>query len=62
MTIKEARKSAGLTQQAITDKIGIPRRTLQDWEAGRRSCPEWCERLIVEKILQLKKVQEVSDD
>jgi len=60
MTIKEARKSAGLTQQAITDKIGIPRRTLQDWEAGRRACPEWCERLIVEKILQLKEEQEAD--
>lgn len=60
MTIKEARKSAGLTQQAITDKIGIPIRTLQDWEAGRRSCPEWCERLIVDKIMQIKENQDMQ--
>ncbi|MGN0522577.1 MAG: helix-turn-helix domain-containing protein [Eubacterium sp.] len=53
MTIREARKSAGLTQQAITDKIGIPIRTLQDWEAERRSCPKWCEKLIVDKIEEL---------
>lgn len=51
MTIKEARKAVGLTQQGVTDFIGIPRRTLQDWEAGKRKCPEWCEKLVIEKIL-----------
>lgn len=62
MTIKEARKSAGLTQQALSDLLGIPKRTIENWEGGKRNCPEWCERLIVEKILQLKEAQEVSDD
>ncbi|MBQ6265082.1 MAG: hypothetical protein IJK60_06500 [Clostridia bacterium] len=35
--------------------MGIPLRTLQDWEAGRRTPPEWFEKLVVEKILTLKK-------
>lgn len=48
--IKEARLRAGLTQEGVTKKIGIPRRTLQDWEAGRRKCPEWAERLIVNEL------------
>ena len=61
MTIKEARMSVGLTQQAITDKLGIPKRTLQDWEGGRRSCPPWCERLIVEKILTLQSDHSVDE-
>lgn len=51
MTIKEARKAVGLTQQGVTDFMGIPCRTLQDWEAGKRKCPEWCEKLVIEKIL-----------
>ncbi|MFR5876873.1 MAG: helix-turn-helix domain-containing protein [Eubacterium sp.] len=55
MTIKEARTSIGLTQQGVTDWIGIPRRTLQDWEAGKRKCPDWCEKLVVEKLLTYKK-------
>ncbi|MCH5315709.1 MAG: helix-turn-helix transcriptional regulator [Eubacterium sp.] len=59
MTISEARKIVGLTQQAITDKFGIPRRTLQDWEAGRRSCPKWCEHLIVDKILSYNTYKQV---
>lgn len=55
MTIKEARKSVGLTQQALSDWLGIPKRTIEDWEAERRNCPEWCKNLIIEKILTYNK-------
>lgn len=55
MTIKEARQSAGLTQQGLNNWLGIPVRTIQDWESGRRKCPEWCEKLVVEKILTYNK-------
>lgn len=57
MTIKEARKQAGLTQQAVSDMLGIPKRNIENWEGGKRKCPEWCERLIVDKILQIAKEQ-----
>ena len=49
-TIKEARKAAGLSQQGVTDTLGIPRRTLQDWETGKRTPPGWAEALIIEKL------------
>ena len=49
-TIKEARKDAGLSQQGVTDTLGIPKRTLQDWEAGKRTPPGWAEALVVEKL------------
>ena len=49
-TIKEARKAAGLSQQGVTDTLGIPRRTLQDWETGKRTPPGWAEALVVEKL------------
>ena len=49
-TIRDARKAAGLSQQGVTDALGIPRRTLQDWEAGKRTPPEWAEALVVEKL------------
>lgn len=55
MTILEARKEAGLTQKQVFELIGIPVRTLQNWESGVRVCPLWCEKLIVEKLLSLKK-------
>lgn len=49
-TIKEARQAAGLSQQGVTDALGIPRRTLQDWESGKRTPPGWAEALVVEKL------------
>lgn len=49
-TIRDARKAAGLSQQGVTDALGIPRRTLQDWEAGKRTPPGWAEALVVEKL------------
>ena len=52
-TIKEARKAAGLSQQGVTDTLGIPRRTLQDWETGKRTPPGWAEALVVEKLEQI---------
>lgn len=50
MTIKAARKAAGLTQQGMSDLLGIPKRTVQDWEGGKRTPPDWAERLIIEKL------------
>ena len=49
-TIRDARKAAGLSQQGVTDALGIPRRTLQDWEAGKRTPPGWAETLVIEKL------------
>lgn len=50
ITIKEARQAAGLTQQGVTNTLGIPKRTLQDWESGKRTPPGWAEALVVEKL------------
>lgn len=52
-TIREARQAAGLTQQGVTDALGIPRRTLQDWEAGKRTPPGWAEALVIAKLEKL---------
>ena len=50
MTIKEARVAAGLTQAGMSELLGIPKRSLEDWEAGRHQPPAWAERLIIEKL------------
>lgn len=49
-TIKEARQAAGLSQQGVTNALGIPKRTLQGWEAGKRTPPGWAEALVIEKL------------
>ena len=51
--IRDARKAAGLSQQGVTDVLGIPRRTLQDWESGKRTPPGWAEALVVEKLKRI---------
>ena len=54
MTIREAREEAGLTQKQVYELIGVPIRTLQNWENGVRVCPQYVENLLVEKLLSLK--------
>ena len=44
--IRELRESTGLNRKAFSTHTGIPVRTLEDWEAGRRTPPEYIPRLI----------------
>ena len=53
MTIKEARKSVGITQRTLSELLEIPLRTIEDWDRGKRNPPRYVEKLIVEKILSL---------
>lgn len=55
MTIKEARKMAGLTQASMSIWLGIPTRTIEDWETEKRNPPKWVERLVVEKLQNINK-------
>ena len=48
MTIKETRIKHGLTIKQVSDLTGIPYRTLQNWEAGVRKCPDYVTTLTVE--------------
>ena len=43
--IKAARLAAGYTQQQVNDTLGIPLRTLTQWETGRRTPPEYVKRM-----------------
>ena len=53
--IKESRLEAGLTQQKMSDLTGIPKRTIEDWEAGRRTPPSYVERLVIKELKEIKK-------
>lgn len=48
--IKKLRKEAGMTQKAFSEFFGIPVRTLQDWEAGVRTPPDYVVRLLPYKL------------
>ena len=50
MTIKELRVACGMTQREFAEYFGIPPRTLQDWEAGKRKPPDYVIALIEYKL------------
>lgn len=50
MTIREFRILVGLTQKEFSNRYGIPVRTLQDWETGRRTPPEYLPPLLFFRV------------
>lgn len=64
--IRDLRESIGLTRKDFSEHIGIPVRTLEDWEAGRRTPPEYIPRLIsyqfkYEELLRKVSAQSMDD-
>lgn len=56
--IREARKAAGLTQLQVKELLGIPTRTQQDWEAGKRNPAPWLEEMVVREYARVSKNKE----
>lgn len=52
--IKECRQLVGLTQKQFSDLFEIPIDVVKSWDSGRRKPPKWVEKLIIEKLEQLK--------
>lgn len=48
--IKELRESTGMSRKEFSEHTGIPVRTLEDWEAARRTPPEYIPRLIAYQL------------
>lgn len=58
MTIKELRKAAGMTQKAFAEYFNIPRRTVEDWEADKRTPPPYLLDLMMYKLKNEKIIRE----
>ena len=48
--IKAAREKASMSIKELSEFLGAPYRTVQDWNKGKRIPPKWLQNLIVEKI------------
>lgn len=57
--IKEARLLVGMSQAQVCRELGIPRRTLQDWEYGTNNPPPYVEKLVIDKLLERIKYCEI---
>ncbi len=63
--IRELRESTGMTRKDYSLYTGIPVRTLEDWEAGRRTPPDYLPRLLAYQLRYeelLKEKGESVDD
>lgn len=58
--IKDLRESIGLSRKDFSEHTGIPVRTLEDWEAGRRTPPEYIPRLISYQLKYEELLRKVS--
>lgn len=45
-SIKAIRATTGMSQQAFADALGIPKRTIENWETGSRIPPDYVVKLI----------------
>ena len=52
--IRYAREQMGMSIKEMSDYLDAPYRTVQDWNSGLKRPPKWCERLIFDKIMELK--------
>lgn len=48
--IRTIRAETGLSQVAFGAALHIPRRTIEEWEAGNRSCPPYVVELIAYRV------------
>lgn len=48
--IRAIRVETGLSQVAFGAALHIPRRTIEEWEAGNRSCPPYVIDLIAYRV------------
>ena len=55
--IRELRESVGENRTEFSKHTGIPVRTIEDWESGRRTPPEYIPRLIAYQMEYEKMVK-----
>lgn len=48
LTIRDIRQHTGLSRAAFGTRYCIPTRTLEDWERGVRSCPDYLRLLLAQ--------------
>ena len=57
--IKKIREQSGMDRKAFCEWLGLPYRTLQDWELGQRVMPEYVLRLIAYKVQMEKAARRI---
>lgn len=53
--LQKARKAAGLSQQGMSDRMLIPKRTIEKWETGERIPPHYVQRFVLNELQEGQK-------
>lgn len=61
LAIKEIRQSTGLSQAQFSAALNIPKRSIQDWEQGLRTCPEYVAELIAFRVAHDPSIPKVDE-
>lgn len=48
LTVREICTATNLTQSALADRFGIPKRTVENWCSGSRDCAPYIRRMMME--------------
>ena len=48
--LKQARKAAGLSQKGMAERMLISKRTIEKWETGERTPPEYVQRFVINEL------------
>lgn len=59
-TIGEIRALSGLSRAEFSRRYGIPVRTLQDWESGKRKSPDYLAKLLYRTVVEDKINEDLS--
>lgn len=49
--LKTIRTGADWKRPKMVERVGVPLRTIEDWEAGKSTPPEYVQRLVLDRLL-----------
>ena len=52
--LKQARAATGMSQQGMADRMLIPKRTIENWEAEKSTPPPYVQRFVLNELEELK--------
>ncbi len=54
MTIKEMRMKLDMTQEVFSQRYNIPKRTIENWESGKRTPPAYVIEMLENAVMHYK--------
>lgn len=49
--LRAIRTGAGWSRPKMVERVGVPLRTIEDWESDKRTPPEYVQRLVLDRLL-----------